>query len=134
MAEEQHENPIPKVVYQYITAGDKPKWSLIAKIKSKALWPAPVWQADNKKGCVASNTSIIMYTTTSQSSLLSTSHGCFDCYLMAKVIRGWDQLLPYAGSNYIGISCSKMWQNMWKIIQDVRQQRVIIQILKQSWV
>ena len=32
--------------------------------------------------------------------------------MMAKVIRGLKELLPYAGSNSIGIPCSKMLQSM----------------------
>ena len=37
MAEEQYKDPILKLVYQYLTAGKKPKTSTITKIKSKAM-------------------------------------------------------------------------------------------------
>ena len=38
MAEEQQKDPTLKLVYQLVTAGEKPKTSAIAKIKSKAVW------------------------------------------------------------------------------------------------
>ena len=47
MAEEQQKDPTPELVYQLVTAGEKPKTSAIAKINSKA---------DFDKGC---STSII---------------------------------------------------------------------------
>ena len=37
MAEEQQKDPTLKLVYQLVTAGEKPKTSAIAKIKSKAV-------------------------------------------------------------------------------------------------
>ena len=37
MAEEQQKDPTLKLVYHLVTAGEKPKTSAIAKIKSKAV-------------------------------------------------------------------------------------------------
>ena len=37
MAEEQQKDPTLELVYQLVTAGEKPKTSAIAKIKSKAV-------------------------------------------------------------------------------------------------
>ena len=37
MAEEEQKDPTPKLVYQLVTAGEKPKTLAIAKIKSKAM-------------------------------------------------------------------------------------------------
>ena len=56
MAEEQQKDPTLELVYQLVTAGEKPKTSAIAKIKSKAVQkiPAPVRQTDFKKGCSTS--------------------------------------------------------------------------------
>ena len=38
MVEEQQKDPTLELVYQLVTAGEKPKTSAIAKIKSKAVW------------------------------------------------------------------------------------------------
>ena len=37
MKEEQQKDPILRLVYKYVTAGEKPKTSAIAKMKSKAV-------------------------------------------------------------------------------------------------
>ena len=44
MSEEQQKDPTLELVYKLVTAGEKPKTSAIAKIKSKAVQkiPAPV--------------------------------------------------------------------------------------------
>ena len=58
MAEEQQKDPTLELVYQLVTAGEKPKSSAIAKIKSKAVRKY-LLQFDRltlKKGC---STSII---------------------------------------------------------------------------
>ena len=56
MAEEQQKDPTLELVYQLVTADEKPKTSAIAKIKSKAVrkLPAPVQQTDFEKGCSTS--------------------------------------------------------------------------------
>ena len=54
--------------------------------------------------------------------------------MMAKVIRGLKELLPYARSDSIGIPCSKMLQSMLKIVHDARSQREITLSQTQYWV
>ena len=57
MKEEQQEDPILRLVYKQVTAGEKPKTLAIAKIKSKSCEEISfaVQAADSKKGCVTSS-------------------------------------------------------------------------------
>ena len=113
MKQEQQKDPILELVYKQVTAGKKPKTSAITKVKSKAVRKY-LLQFDwltLKKG-VLHHLYINNDVEYHQLILSSTKHKCLACYMMAKVIRDWNALLPYAGKDSIGIPCSKMSPTM----------------------
>ena len=114
MAEEQQKDPTLELVYQLVTAGEKPKTLAITKIKSKAVrkYLLQFNRLTLKKG-VLHRLYIHNDVEFHQMILLIKFQAmCFNCFMMAKVIRGLKELLPYARSNSIGIPCSKMQPNM----------------------
>ena len=110
MSEEQQKDPTLELVYQLVTAGEKPKTSAIAKIKSKAVrkYLLQFNRLTMEKGVL--HLLYIHNDVEFHQMVLQINFRCkyFNCFMMAKVIRGLKELLPYAGSNSIGIPCSKM--------------------------
>ena len=110
MAEEQQKDSTLELVYQLVTAGEKQKTPAIAKIKSKAVrkYLLQFNRLTLKKG-VLHQLYIHNDVEFHQMVLLIKFQAQrFNGFMMAKVIRGLKELLPYAGSNSIGIPCSKM--------------------------
>ena len=125
MSEEQQKDPTLKLVYQLVTAGEKPKTSAIAKIKPKAVQKY-LLQFDRltlKKGVLHQ-----LYI-----------HNDVEFHQMVLPIKYQAQVLrllhdgqghqgieqTIAGSDSIGTLCSKMLQSLSKNVHDAKLQRVI---------
>ena len=127
MSEEQQKDPTLELVYKLVSAGEKPKTSAIAKIKSKAVqkYLLQFNRLTLKKGVL--HRLYIHNDVEFHQMVLPIKY-------QAQVLRllhdgqghqGLNELLPSAGSNSIGTRCSKMLPSMLKSVHIVRSRRVI---------